>query len=94
MAIETFIPGKDASLESTIATMQSLQGRALGSLENVPGPGCDMEKITLASNLEIRSIDSSGVISWNFPADAPDYPFTDWNFSATTAETTRGCANA
>ena len=26
------------------------------------------------------------MVNWNFPADAPDYPFTDWNFSATTAE--------
>jgi ribosomal protein S12 methylthiotransferase accessory factor len=45
-----------------------------------------MEEITLASDLEIHFVDSSGAISWNFLGDTPDYPFTDWNFSTTTAE--------
>ena len=42
MTIETFIPGKEATLESTI--------------------------------------------SWNFPGDMPDYPYSDCNFSTTTAK--------
>jgi len=31
-------------------------------------------------------VDSSGIISWNFLGDRPDFEFCDWNFSSTTAE--------
>ena len=45
-----------------------------------------MEEINAVNNLEIHFVDSSGVISWNFMRDTPDFPFTDWNFSSTTAD--------
>lgn len=77
-------PRFEVALERALTEL--LQGRALESLENFPEPGFDMEEITLPSNLEIHFVDSSGVISWNFLGDMPDYPFSDWNFSATTAE--------
>lgn len=77
-------PRFEIALERALTEL--LQGRALESLEGFPEPGFDMEEITLASNLEIHFVDSSGVISWNFLGDTPDYPFTDWNFSSTTAE--------
>ena len=63
-----------------------LQGRALDSLEGFPEPGFDMEEINAVNNLEIHFVDSSGVISWNFMGDAPDFEFADWNFSTTTEE--------
>ena len=63
-----------------------LQGRALDSLEGFPEPGFDIEEINAVNNLEIHFVDSSGVISWNFMSDRPDFAFTDWNFSATTEE--------
>jgi len=68
------------------ALTELLQGRALESLENFAEPGFDMDEISAAANLEIHFVDSSGVISWNFLGDTPDFPFTDWNFSNTTAE--------
>ncbi len=68
------------------ALTELLQGRALDALENFPEPGFDMDEITLPSNLEIHFVDSSGVISWDFLGDTPDFPFVDWNFSTTTAE--------
>jgi ribosomal protein S12 methylthiotransferase accessory factor len=68
------------------ALTELLQGRALKSLEGFPEPGFDMDEIALPSNLEIHFVDSSGVISWDFLGDTPDYPFSDWNFSTTTAE--------
>lgn len=77
-------PRFEVALERALTEL--LQGRALESLENFPEPGFDMDEITMASNLEIHFVDSSGVISWNFLGDAPDYPFVDWNFSTTTAE--------
>ena len=77
-------PRFEIALERALTEL--LQGRALESLEGFPEPGFDMEEITLASNLEIHFVDSSGVISWNFLSDKPDFPFADWNFSTTTAE--------
>ena len=68
------------------ALTELLQGRALDALESFPEPGFDMDEITMPSNLEIHFVDSSGVISWNFLGDKPDFPFVDWNFSNTTAE--------
>jgi len=68
------------------AMTELLQGRALDSLEGFPEPGFDMEEINAVNNLEIHFVDSSGVISWNFMRDTPDFPFADWNFSTTTAE--------
>ena len=77
-------PRFEIALERALTEL--LQGRALESLEGFAEPGFDMDEITMASNLEIHFVDSSGVISWNFLGDTPDYPFSDWNFSTTTAE--------
>tara|TARA_R110001599_G_scaffold64023_3_gene178914 strand:+ start:534183 stop:535904 length:1722 start_codon:yes stop_codon:yes gene_type:complete len=68
------------------AMTELLQGRALASLEGFPEPGFDMSEINAVANLEIHFVDSSGVISWNFMSDKPDFPFVDWNFSNTTEE--------
>ena len=68
------------------AMTELLQGRALDSLEGFPEPGFDMSEINAVANLEIHFVDSSGVISWNFMSDTPDFPFCDWNFSSTTDE--------
>ena len=77
-------PRFEVALERALTEL--LQGRALDALENFPEPGFDMDEIAMASNLEIHFVDSSGVISWKFLGDTPDYPFVDWNFSTTTAE--------
>jgi len=77
-------PRFEVALERALTEL--LQGRALDALAGFPEAGFDMEEITLASNLEIHFVDSSGVISWNFLGDTPDHPFVDWNFSTTTAE--------
>jgi ribosomal protein S12 methylthiotransferase accessory factor len=63
-----------------------LQGRALDALGGFPEPGFDLDEIAHAQNLEIHFVDSSGIISWNFLGDTPDFEFSDWNFSTTTAE--------
>jgi ribosomal protein S12 methylthiotransferase accessory factor len=68
------------------AMTELLQGRALDSLEGFPEPGFEMSEINAVANLEIHFVDSSGVISWNFMGDRPDFPFIDWNFSTTTEE--------
>ncbi len=77
-------PRFEIALERALTEL--LQGRALESLEGFPEPGFDMEEIAAVANLEIHFVDSSGVISWDFFGDTPDFPFTDWNFSTTTEE--------
>ena len=77
-------PRFEIALERALTEL--LQGRALDTLEGFPAPGFDMDEITAVANLEIHFVDSSGVISWKFLGDAPDYPFVDWNFSTTTAD--------
>ena len=77
-------PRFEVALERALTEL--LQGRALDSLGGFPAPGFDMVEIADAQNLEIHFVDSSGVISWEFLRDTPDYPFVDWNFAATTEE--------
>lgn len=77
-------PRFEIALERALTEL--LQGRALASLEGFPEPGFDMEEIAAVANLEIHFVDSSGVVSWNFMGDTPDFPFVDWNFSTTTEE--------
>ncbi len=77
-------PRLEIALERAMTEL--LQGRALDSLEGFPEPGFDMSEINAVSNLEIHFVDSSGVISWNFMGNTPDFEFVDWNFGTTTEE--------
>jgi ribosomal protein S12 methylthiotransferase accessory factor len=77
-------PQFEVALERALTEL--LQGRALDTLGGFPAPGFDQEEIADAQNLEIHFVDSSGVISWEFLRDTPDYKFVDWNFSTTTEE--------
>ena len=63
-----------------------MQGRGLDALAGFPEPGFDLDEIAASPNIEIHFVDSSGIISWNFLGDTPDFEFVDWNFSNTTAE--------
>ncbi len=85
-------PRFEIALERALTEL--LQGRALDALENFPEPGFDMDEITAVSNLEIHFVDSSGVISWDFMGDEPDFPFVDWNFSTTTEQDYTWLCNA
>ena len=77
-------PRFEVALERALTEL--LQGRALDSLGDFPAPGFDMNEIADAQNLEIHFVDSSGVVSWEYLRDTPDYPFVDWNFGTTTQE--------
>lgn len=85
-------PRFEVALERALTEL--LQGRALGALKDFPAPGFDMEEIADAQNLEIHFVDSSGVISWEFLRDTPDFEFVDWNFGTTTEEDYRWCCDA
>ncbi|MFC5473144.1 30S ribosomal protein S12 methylthiotransferase accessory factor YcaO [Paraherbaspirillum soli] len=77
-------PRFEIALERALTEL--LQGRALDALGGFPEPGFDLEEIAHSQNLEIHFVDSSGIISWNFLRGTPDFAFSDWNFSNTTAE--------
>ncbi|MDA8127159.1 MAG: 30S ribosomal protein S12 methylthiotransferase accessory factor YcaO [Betaproteobacteria bacterium] len=77
-------PRFEIALERALTEL--LQGRALDSLAGFPAPGFDEAEIADPQNLEIHFVDSSGVISWQFLRDTPDFEFVDWNFGTTTEE--------
>jgi ribosomal protein S12 methylthiotransferase accessory factor len=82
-------PRFEVALERALTEL--LQGRALNALKDFAAPGFDMEEIADAQNLEIHFVDSSGVISWDFLRNTPDYEFVDWNFGTTTQEDYQWC---
>jgi len=85
-------PRFEVALERALTEL--LQGRALDSLAGFPAPGFDATEIADPQNLEIHFVDSSGVISWQFLRDTPDFEFVDWNFGTTTEEDYAWSVNA
>ncbi len=79
-------PRLEIALERALTEL--LQGRGLDALGGFHEPGFDLDEIAAAPNLEIHFVDSSGIISWNFLRDTPDFEFCDWNFNpgASTAD--------
>ncbi|MGZ8256942.1 MAG: 30S ribosomal protein S12 methylthiotransferase accessory factor YcaO [Gallionella sp.] len=85
-------PRFEVALERALTEL--LQGRAMGDLTGFSAPGFDKEEIADAQNLVMHFVDSSGVISWDFLRNTPDYAFVDWNFSDTTAADYQWCCDA
>ena len=77
-------PRFEIALERALTEL--LQGRGLDALAGFPEPGFDLDEIAASPNIEIHFVDSSGIISLNFLGNQPDFEFSDWNFSRTTAE--------
>jgi len=77
-------PRFEVALERALTEL--LQGRALDALGDFPEPGFDLDEIADSPNLEIHFVDSSGIISWEFLRNTPDFEFSDWDFSGTTEE--------
>jgi ribosomal protein S12 methylthiotransferase accessory factor len=77
-------PQFEVALERALTEL--LQGRALDALGDFPEPGFDLDEIADSPNLEIHFVDSSGIISWEFLRDTPDFEFADWDFSGTTEQ--------
>jgi ribosomal protein S12 methylthiotransferase accessory factor len=77
-------PRFEIALERALTEL--LQGRALETLTGFPPPGFDADEVASSTNIEIHFVDSSGVISWKFLGETPDYEFVDWNFATSTAE--------
>ncbi len=84
-------PRFEVALERALTEL--LQGRAINGLKGFVAPGFDMEEIADSQNLEIHFVDSSGVISWDFLRNTPDFEFVDWNFGTTTEEDYQWCCD-
>jgi ribosomal protein S12 methylthiotransferase accessory factor len=84
-------PRFEIALERALTEL--LQGRALDTLTGFPAPGFDADEVASSTNIEIHFVDSSGVISWEFLRDTPDYAFADWNFANSTAEDYQWCVD-
>ncbi|MCK5662200.1 MAG: YcaO-like family protein [Thiotrichaceae bacterium] len=70
-------PGFEVALDRTMTEL--LQGRRLDSLDGFQTPCFDDEAVADPVNLETHFIDSSGIVSWEFLRNEPDYAFSDWD---------------
>lgn len=74
----------EVALERSLTEL--LQGRSFEGLNDLPAPTFNSFAVREHNNIVDHFIDSSGVISWKFFSNRPDYEFVEWNFSGTTEE--------
>jgi ribosomal protein S12 methylthiotransferase accessory factor len=77
-------PTFEVALERSLTEL--MQGRSFEGLNDVPPPTFNEQAITEHNNIVDHFIDSTGVISWKFFGQRPDYEFSHWNFSGSTQE--------
>lgn len=77
-------PCFEVALERTVTEL--LQGRGLDQLDGFQPPSFDLDEVADHHNLETHFIDSSGLISYDFFKNKPDYEFSDWDHNSTTEE--------
>jgi len=70
-------PKFEIALERSLTEL--LQGRGLDALGGFAEAGFDLDEIASPQNLETHFIDSSGIMSWQFLHNEPDYEFSDWD---------------
>lgn len=77
-------PNFEVALERTLTEL--LQGRSFEGLNDLVPPTFNEFAVKEHNNIIDHFIDSTGVISWKFFGETPDYEFVDWNFSGTTEQ--------
>lgn len=77
-------PNFEVALERSLTEL--LQGRSFEGLNDVPKPTFNELAVSEPENLVEHFIDSSGIISWHFFSNKPDYSFNEWNLSGTSQE--------
>ncbi len=75
-------PCFEVALERTVTEL--LQGRSLDQLDGFQPPSFDLDEVADHHNLETHFIDSSGLISYDFFKNVPDFEFVDWDHNTTT----------
>lgn len=82
-------PCFEVALERTVTEL--LQGRGLDQLDGFQPPSFDLDEVADSHNLETHFIDSSGLISYDFFKNKPDYEFVDWDHNSTTEQEFEYC---
>ncbi|MBC77743.1 MAG: OsmC domain/YcaO domain-containing protein [Halobacteriovoraceae bacterium] len=77
-------PNFEVALERSLTEL--LQGRSFEGLNDLFPPTFNTHAVTEHNNIIDHFIDSTGVVSWKFFAERPDFDFVEWNFSGTTEE--------
>jgi ribosomal protein S12 methylthiotransferase accessory factor len=77
-------PNFEVALERTLTEL--LQGRSFEGLNDLLAPTFNEFAVKEHNNIIDHFIDSTGVVSWKFFAEKPDFEFVDWNFSGTTGQ--------
>jgi ribosomal protein S12 methylthiotransferase accessory factor len=72
-------PSFEIALERSLTEL--LQGRSFEGLNDLPQPTFEGQAVIEPNNFVEHFIDSSGVVSWRFFSDKPDFEFVEWDFS-------------
>ncbi len=83
-------PCFEVAFERTVTEL--LQGRSLDQLDEFLPPSFDLEACADHHNLESHFVDSSGLISYDFFKNKPDFEFADWNHNSTTEDEFEYCS--
>ena len=82
-------PCFEVAFERTVTEL--LQGRSLDQLDGFQPPSFDLDEVADHHNLETHFIDSSGLISYDFFKNKPDFEFVDWNHNTNTEDEFEYC---
>ena len=52
----------------------------------MPAPSFNYQSVSEPNNIIDHFIDSTGIVSWKFFSETPNYEFTHWNFEGSTKE--------
>ncbi len=75
-------PKFEVALERSLTEL--LQGRSFEGMNDILPPTFSSFAISEQNNIIDHFIDSTGVISWRFFSNSPDYKFVDWNIEGST----------
>lgn len=79
-------PSFEVALERTLTEL--MQGRSFEGFNDFMPPTFNSHTVVEPNNYVEHFIDSSGVVSWRFFSNKPDFAFVEWDFAGTTAEET------
>ena len=77
-------PKFEVALERSLTEL--LQGRELNALNEFPAPIHDINEVASQENIETHFIDSSGLMSWLFLKNSPDYEFSQCDFKGSSTK--------
>ena len=77
-------PCFEVALERTVTEL--LQGRDLDNFNDFKAPTFDLDEVSDSYNLEDHFVNSSGLLSYEFFKNKPDYEFVFWNMETDTQD--------